>query len=242
MTKPRTTAARLGNDCRIREIEERLRTAYGSPRHFNPHDPLDDLIFVVLSRMTQEIKYVRTYSRLRDSLSTWNAVRDAPPNELEPLIHEAGLAPTKTAQIQAILAEIERREGALSLHRLHIMANDEAEFYLTSLPGVARKTALCVMLYALRRDVLPVDTHVWRMAQRLGFAPAGEWSEGRGRALESTIPRELRGSLHMTMITHGRRVCRARTPICEHCRLVDLCPTGDANQRAALPLPQEPPG
>ena len=240
MTKTTTTDTPT-NKFRIREIEERLKTAYGRPRHFNPLDPLDDLIFLVLSRMTQEIKYVRTYSRLRDSLSTWNAVRDAPPDELEALIHEAGLAPTKAAQIQAILGEIEAREGTLSLHRLHTMATDEAERYLTSLPGVARKTALCVMLYALRRDVLPVDTHVWRISQRLGVAPAGEWSEGRGRILESTVPRELRGSLHMTMIAHGRRVCRARSPICERCTLVDLCPTGDVSLRAAPPLPQEPP-
>ena len=112
------------------------------------------------------------------------------------------------------------------------------EQYLTSLPGVARKTALCVMLYALDRDVLPVDTHVWRVAQRLGIAPAGGWSEGRGRALEAAIPRELRGSLHVTMIAHGRRVCRARAPICESCTLADLCPTAGPNQRGARPPPR----
>ena len=217
------------DDRRVREIERQLRNAYGQPRHFNPEDPLDDLVFLVLSRMTQEIKYMRTYARLRRSLSTWNEVRDAPPDELEALIHEAGLAPTKAAQTLAILAEIEKREGILSLHRLRSMTDDEIERYLTSLPGVARKTALCVMLYTLERDVLPVDTHVWRVAQRLGFAPAGEWSEGRGRALEATIPRELRGSLHVTMIAHGRQVCRARSPSCEICGLAGLCPTAGAN-------------
>ena len=175
-----STESAPGDGRRIREIERRLKNAYGRPRHFNPADPLDDLIFLVLSRMTQELKYVRTYSRLRSSLSTWNEVRDAPPDELEELIHEAGLAPTKAAQIQALLAEIEAREGALGLHRLRSMADDEVEQYLTSLPGVARKTALCVMLYTLGREVLPVDTHVWRVAHRLGLAPAGGWSEGRG--------------------------------------------------------------
>ena len=163
-----STESAPGDDRRVREIERRLKKAHGQPRHFNPADPLDDLIFLVLSRMTQEIKYVRTYSRLRGSLSTWYEVRDAPPDELEALIHEAGLAPTKAVQIQAILADIEAREGALSLHRLRSMADGEVERYLTSLPGVARKTALCVMLYALGRQVLPVDTHVWRVAQRLG--------------------------------------------------------------------------
>ena len=227
-----TDAARSGA-YRLGEIERRLRIAYGQPRHFNPTDPLDDLVFLVLSRMTQEIKYVRTYSRLRNSLSTWRAVRDASPDKLEGLIHEAGLARTKTAQIQEILREIEARETGLSLHRLREMESSQIETYLTSLPGVARKTALCVMLYALGRDVLPVDTHVWRVAQRLGLAPEGAWSEGRGRAFEAAVPIELRGSLHVTMVAHGRRVCRARAPVCEICTLVDLCPTANANPRAA---------
>ena len=242
MASPRSTESAPGDDRRVREIEQRLRKAYGQPRHFNPEDPLDDLIFLVLSRMTQEIKYVRTYSRLRRSLSTWPAVRDAPPDELEAIIFEAGLAPTKTAQIQAILAEIEEREGALHLHRLRGMADDEVERYFTSLPGVARKTALCVMLYALGREVLPVDTHVWRVAQRLGLAPAGEWSEGRGRTLEAAVPRELRGSVHVTMIAHGRQICRARAPSCDSCTLADLCPTAGPNLPAALLPPEEPPG
>ncbi len=233
MNNRRPTESATRDGCRIGEIECRLRTAYGQPRHFNPTDPLDDLIFLILSRMTQETKYVRTYSRLRSSLSTWCAVRDASPDELEALIHEAGLARTKAAQIQEMLREIEAREVDLSLNRLRKMESGEIEAYLTSLPGVARKTALCVMLYALGRDVLPVDTHVWRVSQRLGLAPAGEWSERRGRALEATVPRELRGSLHVTMVAHGRRVCRAAVPVCKSCVLADLCPTADPNPRAA---------
>lgn len=231
----------MNSDRRVREIERRLRAAYGQPRHFNPDDPLDDLIFLVLSRMTQEVKYVRTYSRLRDSLSTWYAVRDAPPDELEALIHEAGLAPTKADQIQAILAAIEEKEGSLSLQRLRSVSDDEVERYLTSLPGVARKTALCVMLYSLGCHVLPVDTHVWRVAQRLALAPAGEWSEGRGRALEAAIPRGLRGSLHKTMIAHGRQVCRARVPDCGSCPLLDLCPAATTSLRVARPPARRPP-
>lgn len=238
--RPTEAAAREGYH--IGEIERRLRMVYGEPRHFNPTDPLDDLIFLVLSRMTQEIKYVRTYSRLRGSLSTWQAVRDALPNELEALIHEAGLARTKAAQIQEILREIEAREASLSLDRLREMESGEIEAYLTSLPGVARKTALCVMLYALGRDVLPVDTHVWRVAQRLGLAAAGEWSEGRGRALEAKVPRELRASLHVTMVAHGRRICRAAAPVCKSCMLADLCPTADANPQAAQRPPRSRPG
>ena len=231
-----------GTDRLVREIEHRLRTAYGQPRHGNPSDPLDDLIFIVLSRMTQEIKYTRSYKRIRSALSTWDAVRDASPDELELLIHDAGLAPTKAANIHAILDEIQAREGTLTLHRLRSMADDDVERYLTSLPGVARKTALCVMLYSLGRRVLPVDTHVWRVAQRLRLVSPGNWSEARGRVLESRVPVDLRSSLHITMIAHGRHVCRAPVPSCRRCALLDLCPTGSTNlQEARLP-PEAPPG
>lgn len=208
----------------IRAIEARLRATYGAPRHHNPIDPLDDLVFVVLSRMTQEVKYLRTYRRLREALPSWSEVRDAPQDELESLIHEAGLAPTKAAQIKAILNEIEAREGRLSLARLRGLPDEEVEGYLTSLPGVARKTALCVMLYTLGRDVLPVDAHVWRVSRRLGLAPPGAWSERRCRDLEASVPRELRRSLHVTMVAHGRAVCRAGRPRCDACVLASLCP------------------
>lgn len=209
----------------LRQVEARLRRLYGRPSHHNPTDPIDDLIFVVLSRMTQEVKYLRTYQQLRDAMPSWDLVRDAETGALEQLLHDAGLAPTKSRQIQAILREIEHREDKLDLRHLHQLADGEVEAYLTSLPGVARKTARCVMLYALGRDTCPVDAHVWRVMRRLGIAPDTPWTERQSRELEEKIPAGIRGSLHVTLIEHGRRVCRARSPLCEQCVLRDLCPS-----------------
>jgi endonuclease III len=209
----------------LRKIERRLRERYGQPRHHNPADPLDDLIFVVLSRMTQETKYLRTYQALRERLPTWGAVRDAPIEGLESLLADAGLAATKSQHIQAILKEIAVREGQLDLSKLREMSDDDVEAYLTSLPGVARKTARCVMLYALGRDTCPVDAHVWRVMKRLRIAPDEPWSEKGARLVESQIPLGIRGSLHVTLIAHGREICRARVPRCGECVLSDLCPT-----------------
>ena len=209
---------------RLYTIEARLRACYGRPHHHNPGDPLDDLVFVVLSRMTQETKYVRTYRGLRAALPTWGAVRDAPPDALRELLRDAGLAPTKARDIQAILREIEQREGGLDLGRLRTLDDTAVEVYLTSLPGVARKTARCVMLYALGRDVCPVDTHVWRVMRRLGYAPEQAWSELRARQLEERLPAGIRGSLHVTLVAHGRAACRARWPRCDTCVLADVCP------------------
>lgn len=189
---------RSTTDLQVRGVEARLHRAYGRPTHHNPIDPLDDLIFLVLSRMTQEVKYLRAYDQLRDAMPSWSLVRDADTEMLEDLLHDAGLARTKSHQIQAILREIEEREGRLDLRHLRHLPDDEAEAYLTSLPGVARKTARCVMLYALGRDTCPVDAHVWRVMGRLGLAPQTAWSERASRDLEERIPREIRGSLHVT--------------------------------------------
>jgi len=221
----KTRKSKLVNEeSRLREIESRLRARYGQPRHHNPEDPLDDLVFVALSRMTQEVKYLRTYDALREALPTWGEVRDAPERQLRGLLSDAGLSTTKASHLKALLAEIERRHGALDLRHLAAQTDEEIEAYLTSLPGVGRKTARCVMLYALDRAVCPVDTHVWRVMQRLGFAPTGARSEGRSRALEGTMPADVRASLHVTLIAHGRAVCRATAPLCDRCVLADLCP------------------
>jgi endonuclease III len=213
-------------EARLRRIEAILRETYGSPLHYNPTEPLDDLIFLVLSRMTQEVKYRRTYAALRESMPDWGIVRDAPSDELEDLLSDAGLAPTKTSQIQAILKEVEQREGKLDLGRLRTLGDEEVEQYLTSLPGVGRKTARCVMLYALGRQTCPVDTHVWRVMRRLEFAEDTPWSESRAQRLEESIPRDLRTSLHLVLVAHGRVVCRARHPACHTCSIATYCPVG----------------
>ncbi len=224
MTRTRTdTASEV--QARLREIEARLRAAYGQPRHHNPRDALDDLVFVMLSRMTQEVKYVRTYRTVRQELPGWEGVRDAPEPVLADLLADAGLSATKTWQIQGVLREITAREGRLSLERLRELPDAEAEAYLTSLPGVARKTAGCVLLYALGRDVCPVDTHVWRVLGRLGVAPRHPWSPACAQALEISIPAGIRASLHVTLVAHGRAVCQARRPRCGECVLADLCPS-----------------
>jgi len=220
---PAREAFEPGSPEHIEEIERRLRLAYGHPRHHNPEDPLDDLIFLILSRMTQEVKYRRTYSALRAELPDWAGVRDAPVGVLEEILGDAGLGPTRSRQILSILKEIGLREVRLDLSRLRMLSNEEVECYLTSLPGVATKTARCVMLYALDRDVFPVDAHVWRLCKRLGIAHEGRWTDSATKGLQDLIPEGLRGSLHVTMVAHGRAVCRSRSPLCAECCLCDLC-------------------
>jgi len=224
MKTRKSSAVNSKTESLLTEAERRLRREYGQPRHHNPTDPLDDLVFLVLSRMTQEVKYVRTYEAIREALPSWELVMDAPHESVEDLIRDAGLAPTKTRQLREMLREIERREEKLDLARLREMSDPEVQDYLTSLPGVSAKTARCVMLYALGRDVCPVDTHVWRVMHRLGLGAEGAWTERRALAVEAQIPPGIRASLHVTFVAHGRATCLARRPRCGECVLEDLCP------------------
>ena len=215
---------------RLGLVERRLRRRYGTPRHHNPTDPLSDLVFLVLSRMTQEVKYLRAYRRLRSRFASWEALAAAPRRALEAELRETGLAKTKAEQISQLLQEIMRREGRLSLVGLRKTPDEEALRYLTTLAGVGGKTARCVMLYTLDRSVLPVDVHVWRVAQRLGYAEEMPWSPARAERLESRVPPNLRSSLHVTFIALGRDVCRPKKPRCSVCVLTDICPSSTAQE------------
>jgi len=208
-----------------RVVERRLREQYGQPRHHNKRDPLAELVFILLSTQTREAEYRRTFTALWSRYRSWRKVLDAPSAELEELIRFGGFARRKVALLKSLLQTVRDDCGDVSLRFLRGMPDDEAERYLTALPGVGPKTARCVMMYSLDRDVLPVDTHVWRIAGRLGWHSGGKHPEHRAsRELEQSIAPRLRSSLHVTMVAHGRAVCRA-SPRCEACALSDLCPT-----------------
>jgi endonuclease-3 len=103
------------------------------------------------------------------------------------------------------------------------MPPEEARAWLTSIKGVGIKTASIVMLFALDMPALPVDTHVHRLSRRLGLIPDKMTAEKAHAELESLVPVELYHPFHMELISHGRAVCRARSPLCDECPLTDLC-------------------
>jgi endonuclease-3 len=139
-------------------------------------------------------------------------------------IRMGGIADQKADRIQRILAEILRREGSLDLARLDGLDDDSVEAYLTSLPGVGPKTAACVLVFSMGRPAFPVDTHVHRVATRLGWLPAGTNAERAHELLRALVPPDIRYDLHIALISHGRTVCHARRPACDACVLRRLCP------------------
>ena len=226
-----------GEGC-IREVQQRLRAEQGAfaPKPVLP--VIDEVVATVLSQHTSDINSERAFAQLKERFSSWEQVAAAPAGQVAGAIRCGGLADQKARSLQQILAAICEREGRLDLGRLHDLDDAAARTYLESLPGVGPKTAACVLTFAMGRAAFPVDTHVHRVATRLGWLPAKTAADRAHRVLGQMVPAGIRYDLHVAMIGHGRTVCRAQRPRCSACVLNDLCAYG---QQSATPADQRQP-
>ena len=213
---------------RVARVYERLVEAYGVPEWKPDGDALGGLVATVLSQHTSDVNSERAYQRLRARFGNWEAVRDAPVAEVEDAIRPGGLAAQKAPRIQEILRVLSAQVGGgppeAALADLGALPLAEARARLRGLPGVGPKTAACVLLFSLGKPAFPVDTHVWRVAKRLGLIGARTTAEAAHDELEALIPPQWRHTLHVNLIRHGRQICYARTPACERCPLRAECP------------------
>jgi endonuclease III len=208
---------------RMRAIRDRLRAEYGRPV-LRPHGaPVDELVLTVLSQNTNDRNRDVAYGRLHERFASWAEVRDAPVGEVEEAIRPGGLAPTKAVRIQEILRAIDDDD----LGWLETAPVEEGRDFLCALPGVGRKTAACVLLFAYGRIDVPVDTHVYRVGTRLGiFRPGASFDEAHDELLRLAADGEDAYEIHVLLIRHGRRTCTARSPNCPECPLRRMCPYG----------------
>jgi endonuclease-3 len=216
---------------RLRRIVDKLAAEYGRPV-LRPHGaPVDELVLTVLSQNTNDRNRDVAYGRLRERFPTWDAVREAPLEEIEDAIRPGGLAPTKSVRIKQILEAI----GEDDLAHLAGDPLEEARAELVALPGVGRKTAACVLLFSFGRPDVPVDTHVYRVGGRLGLWPQ---KASFDRAHDELLrlcgdDGEFAYETHVLLIRHGRRTCVARSPRCAECPLRRMCPEGKRRLAAA---------
>ena len=205
---------------RVRRIRDRLRELYGRPVA-PPHGRgLDELILTVLSQSTNDRNRDVAFMRLRDRFGSWEAVRDAPTEDVEAAIRPGGISKVKSVRIQEILRALP--EGGWDSNHPHLRDQD----FLVSLPGVGRKTAACVRLFAYGERDVPVDTHVSRVGTRLGLFPERASFEVLHDTMLAITPRGQELELHVNLLRHGRRTCHARRPQCDECALLRMCPTG----------------
>lgn len=200
-----------------------LERAYGRPPDLKRTDPVDELIRTVLSQNTSDRNSVPAFHALKKGFASWDGAMKADTRRIAGIIRHAGLANIKAKRIKEVLAEIKRREGRISLAGLGRMDAEEASGYLRSIKGVGPKTAACVLLFSFAKPVMPVDTHIFRVAKRLGLIGKGLDIEEAHEVLTGMVPKDLIYRSHLGIIEHGRRTCRAGRPLCEACVLYKMC-------------------
>jgi endonuclease III len=205
----------------VRALRGRLREMYGVPVMAPHGDPLGELVLTVLSQSTNDRNRDVAFLRLRDRFAAWEAVRDAPVEEIEEAIRPGGISKVKSVRIQAILQAI---GDPLDLAWMRTAPVRESQAYLVGLPGVGRKTAACVLLFAYGLRDVPVDTHVGRVATRLALLRANAGSEEQHESFLALTPRGAELEFHVNLLRHGRRTCHAQRPACEDCALRLMCP------------------
>jgi endonuclease III len=208
---------------RVKRIRDRLREVYGIPLMAPHGDPIAELVLTVLSQSTNDRNRDVAYLRLRERFPSWEGVMQAPVGEIEEAIRPGGISKVKSARIKAILRALAERE--LSLDWLPDVPLEEARDYLTDLPGVGRKTAACVLLFAYGLHDVPIDTHVSRVGTRLGLLRKGAPFEVLHDEMLALTPPGEGLELHVNLLRHGRRTCHARKPACTECALARMCPS-----------------
>jgi endonuclease-3 len=208
---------------KYRRIYDALVEAYGEPTWRESLSPVDELVSTILSQNTNDANRDVAFRRLRDRFDSWDEVRDAATAEVVDAIRPAGLANQKAPRIQQALKDITEKAGTITLDFLRDMSVEEAKSWLTGLCGVGPKTTAIVLLFGMGRPAFPVDTHVHRVASRLGLIPAEMSAEKAHDRLEDIVPPGEYYAFHLNLIRHGRQICVARNPHCQECFLQEWC-------------------
>jgi endonuclease-3 len=211
---------------RLRQCAKGLKNFYGLDRHGNKRIAIDELIYILLSRQTTEGNFKAAYRGLRTRCRSWNSLLETSDAEIYNAIKVAGFGRQRTTEIKALAERLARDFGSVTLSSLVRLDNARAERYLTSLRGVGKKTARCVLMYSLNRRLFPVDVHCFRILNRLGFISVGGPVRNHEDKIQTMVPPSLRYTLHVTLVSLGRDICHATRPECSRCPLLNMCQYG----------------
>ena len=204
----------------------KLAGEYGFPHHGNPKDIFFCAVYVLLSAQTTLEQAGAALRRLRTRWPTAAKLSRARTSAVRESVQSCGFGTTRTLKIQALARAVAARPR--SLRSLHALRDAEVEADLVILPGIGVKSARVIAaMSSLERDRFAVDTHIWRIAQRLGWIPKRRThrkpTERQADHLEMHIAPEHRRQLHACLVALGRSYCRPLRPRCKECPLRDVC-------------------
>jgi endonuclease-3 len=207
----------------VTAILDKLVAAYGDRTWQKRLEPVDELILTILSQNTSDLNSRRAFKSLTQNFTGWDKVASAEPAKIADVIRAGGLAKVKAKYIKSALTALQKEAPGFDLSFLAQRQVEDSREWLVRLPGVGMKTASCVLLFSLGMPAFPVDTHVYRVAKRLGLIKNSISADAAHLEMEKlTAPGDIY-RCHVLLIEHGRKVCKAQRPLCPVCCLADVC-------------------
>jgi endonuclease-3 len=206
----------------VDKVFSRLSKIYKARVWWTGMSPTDLLVATILSQNTTDKNSTRAYKSLKDNFTSWEQLLKADEKRIAKVIHHGGLPNIKAKRIKTTLKEIKRRKGTTDISFLKDIEKEEAQEFLESLHGIGPKTAAVVLALSFNKEIIPVDTHVHRVANRVGITREKTPAKTQEK-LETVVPNETKRDMHHMLIEHGRQVCKAQNPKCSVCILNDLC-------------------
>ncbi len=197
------------------------------PRNKKLPDPLDMLIATILSQNTNDNNSYKAYLNLKSHYKSWHELVNVKRVTIESVIRVAGLAKQKSRTIKKLLKEL-NKSSSMDLEFLKHLDNNLAIEQLSNFDGIGVKTASCVLLFALDRNICPVDTHVHRTTNRIGIV-SEKAPDKTFFALNKNFPDKIAHSFHTNLIRLGREICTPTKPGCIVCPLLKICCYPDKN-------------
>jgi len=210
---------------KAKEVSARLLNVYGPIKWEPRYNAAEELVYTILSQHTSDINSERAFLNLMNVFEDLNDVADAQIEDIESAIRRGGLAKVKAPRIKNILNEVRDEVGSFDLSFLAEMPLQEAKDWLTKLNGVGPKTAAIILCFSFGLPAMPVDTHIYRVAQRVGLIGKKVSAEKAHDLLEPIVPPEEVFQFHMFLIRHGRDTCKSQRPKCIPCKLNEVCPS-----------------
>jgi endonuclease III len=216
---------------RLERIAARLAATYETPDLGNKQNPVDELVYIILSRRTRESAYQQAYEAITSRWQSWDDVADASLPDIAATVRASGLGARKARSIKGALTEVRQQFGSYAMP-VGDWRDGRVYEFLVGLPEVGPKSAYCIMAMSLDRPAFAVDAHVGRVMARLGpYASIGLDlrpldHKKRQALLPPLIPLPIRRDLHVNVVAHGRVACRVHRPLCPDCPVLELCHFG----------------